>query len=141
MSPGRPNKIESSEQLWEYFIRYRKETKDTPFKIKDWVGKDAEMVYREKEKPLTLEGFSVWLSINSVCTNIHDYFANTRGRYKRFSDICRTIKEIIRQDQIEGGMAGIYNPSITQRLNNLVEKSETKVIEQPLFNMEDEDED
>jgi hypothetical protein len=31
-------------------------------------------------------------------------------------------------------MAGIYNPSITQRLNNLVEKNETKVhVEQPFF--------
>jgi hypothetical protein len=31
-------------------------------------------------------------------------------------------------------MAGIYNPSITQRLNGLVEKSETTIkAEQPLF--------
>jgi hypothetical protein len=31
-------------------------------------------------------------------------------------------------------MAGIYNPSITQRLNGLVEKQETSItIEQPLF--------
>jgi hypothetical protein len=30
-------------------------------------------------------------------------------------------------------MAGIYNPSITQRLNNLIEKVEQTNIEQPLF--------
>ena len=39
----------------------------------------------------------------------------------------------IRQDQIEGGMSGIYNPSITQRLNGLTDKSEVMVKEQPLF--------
>jgi hypothetical protein len=37
-------------------------------------------------------------------------------------------------------MAGIYNPSITQRLNNLVDKVEQTVIEQPLFNEGQEDE-
>jgi hypothetical protein len=36
-------------------------------------------------------------------------------------------------------MAGIYNPSITQRLNNLVDKQEIAHVEQPLFN-DDEDE-
>jgi hypothetical protein len=35
-------------------------------------------------------------------------------------------------------MAGIYNPSITQRLNNLVDKVEQTVIEQPLFNLDDD---
>ncbi len=44
--------------------------------------------------------------------------------YGDYVGICRTIKEEIRADQIDGGMAGIYNPSITQRLNNLTEKKE-----------------
>jgi hypothetical protein len=39
--------------------------------------------------------------------------------------ICTHIKEIVRQDQIEGGMVGQYNPSITQRLNGLKEQTET----------------
>jgi hypothetical protein len=30
-------------------------------------------------------------------------------------------------------MAGIYNPSITARLNGLTEKQELKFVEQPLF--------
>jgi hypothetical protein len=30
-------------------------------------------------------------------------------------------------------MSGIYNPSITQRLNGLTDKSEVTVKEQPLF--------
>lgn len=52
--------------------------------------------------------------------------ANREGRYAEFVPICRTIKQRIRNDQIEGGMAGIYNPSITQRLNGLTEKTENE---------------
>jgi hypothetical protein len=33
---------------------------------------------------------------------------------------------MIRNDQIDGGMVGQYNSSITQRLNGLVEKTENK---------------
>jgi hypothetical protein len=75
-----------------------------------------------------------------IIHGLDNYFANSRGRYKKFSSICRAIKEQIRQDQIEGGMAGMYNPSITQRLNNLVEKTQTTIVEQPLFNLELEEE-
>ena len=34
-------------------------------------------------------------------------------------------RKAIRKDQIEGGMVGQYNPSITQRLNNLTERVDT----------------
>jgi hypothetical protein len=51
--------------------------------------------------------------------------------------ICTHIKEIVRQDQIEGGMVGQYNPSITQRLNGLKEQVEQTNIEQPLFSLDD----
>jgi hypothetical protein len=47
--------------------------------------------------------------------------------YDDYMTICSRIKEQIRQDQIEGGMVGQYNPSITQRLNNLTDKQEHKV--------------
>jgi hypothetical protein len=137
---GRPNKIHSPEHLWELFQAYKKNTKENPFIVKDYVGKDAEMVYREKERPLTMEGLNNYVFDMGIIHGLDNYFANSRGRYKKFSSICRAIKEQIRQDQIEGGMAGMYNPSITQRLNNLVEKTQTTIVEQPLFNLESEDE-
>jgi hypothetical protein len=49
------------------------------------------------------------------------------NNYNEYQPICSRIKEQIRQDQIEGGMVGQYNPSITQRLNNLTDKQEHKV--------------
>jgi len=137
---GRPNKIHSPEHLWELFQEYKKKTKENPFIVKDFVGKDAEMVYREKERPLTIEGLNNYVFDMGIIHGLDNYFANSRGRYKKFSSICRAIKEQIRQDQIEGGMAGMYNPSITQRLNNLVEKTQTTIVEMPLFNLNEEDE-
>ena len=136
---GRPNKIHSPEHLWELFQEYKKKTKENPFIVKDYVGKDADLVYREKERPLTIEGLNNYVFDIGIIHGLDNYFANSRGRYKKFSSICRAIKEQIRQDQIEGGMAGMYNPSITQRLNNLVEKTQTTIVEQPLFNLESEE--
>jgi hypothetical protein len=56
---------------------------------------------------------------------VTDYFSNKDGRYSVYATICTCIEEAIRQDQIEGGMAGQYNASITQRLNNLTERVDT----------------
>lgn len=119
--------IESPDKLWEHFQSYREHTKSRPFKVKDWVGKDGDQVEREKERPLTMEGFEMYCFENNIIADLGHYFANTNNKYSDFCTICSRIKQAIRQDQIEGGMAGMYNPSITQRLNGLTEKSEQVV--------------
>lgn len=124
---GKPKYIETPDKLWEYFEQYKKDTKSKPFLVKDWVGKDALDVYREKERPLTIEGFECWLADQDIISHLSDYFANSDNKYSEYSTICSRVKKAVRQDQIEGGMAGMYNPSITQRLNGLVEKTQTEV--------------
>jgi hypothetical protein len=119
---GRPKNIESPEIMWDLFKQYKKDIKANPFIVKDWVGGMGKQVLREKEKPLTLEGFNVWCFEQEIAGWVKDYFSNKDGKYSDFSAICYIIREQIRQDQIGGGMAGIYNPSITQRLNGLVDK-------------------
>lgn len=121
---GRHKNIESPDAMWQYFQKYREITKSTPIKVHDFVGKDATEVFREREQPLTMEGFENYLCINGVITDVSDYFENKEGRYSDFIPICRAIKRMIRQDQIVGGLVGIYNPSITQRLNGLTDKKE-----------------
>jgi hypothetical protein len=69
----------------------------------------------------------VWLFKKGIISDLSNYFANSDNRYSDYSTICSHIKKEVRSDQIEGGMAGIYNPSITQRLNNLVEKVQNDV--------------
>lgn len=114
--------IETPEKLWEYFLAYKKEIKAKPFKVTDWVGGMAMQVTREKERPLTMEGFELFCFEQGFIKSIDDYFSNTNNAYSDYSGICSRIKKAIRSDQIEGGMAGMYNPSITQRLNGLTEK-------------------
>lgn len=112
--------------MWDFFEKYRIHTKENPIIVTDWVGKDALEVNRKKERPLTLDGFENYLANKGVIKDIGDYFTNNGGDYTEFIQICKRIKKVIRQDQIEGGMAMIYNPSITQRLNGLVEKTENR---------------
>lgn len=124
---GRNKHIETPDKLWDYFKEYKEQTKSNPFKVKDWVGKDALDVYREKERPLTMEGFECWLFDKDIIGDLSHYFYNIDKRYTDYIVVCSRVKKAIRQDQIEGGMSGMYNPSITQRLNGLVEKTQTEV--------------
>ena len=103
--------IKTPEIMWEHFQKYRKQTKSRKRIIQKATGRGV--MNQEMEIPLTIEGFSNWLFENKITSNLHDYLANTRGAYDNFSSICKRIREIVRQDQIEGGMCGQYNPSIT----------------------------
>lgn len=138
--PAGTKNIKTPELMWEYFDQYRKETKQNPIQVQDFVGKDAIEVNRKKERCLTFEGFTNWLEDNGIITDVTDYFENKDKRYTDYIRVCSRIKRTIRQDQIEGGMVGIYNPSITQRLNSLAEQTEvkSKVITIQVENDEDE---
>jgi hypothetical protein len=114
--------IETPEKMWELFEAYKVTVKGSPIKKQDFVGKDADEVERKLERPLTFEGFQNYLADSDIISDVTDYFDNRTKAYDDYTKVCARIKRTIRQDQIEGGMVGIYNPSITQRLNNLVEK-------------------
>jgi DNA polymerase II small subunit/DNA polymerase delta subunit B len=55
---------------------------------------------------------------------INQFIEGSNNIYSEYRTICSYIKREIRNDQISGGMVGQFNPSITQRLNNLTEKSD-----------------
>jgi hypothetical protein len=126
---GRFKLIETPDILWKLFEAYKKDIKENPFLIKDWVGKDGEQVYREREKPLTMEGFECYVCDNSEINypDLSHYFENKDDRYAEFVPISSRVKREIRRDQIEGGMTMIYSQSITARLNSLVDKQETEI--------------
>ena len=132
---GRPRNLDSPEQLYELFIRYKEDVKANPRIKSVFGGKEFEERAEPLERPLTMEGFEIfcWHEVGEV----EDYFYNRDKRYNEYSAICSHIKKEIRRDQIEGGMVGQYNPSITQRLNGLKEQVEQTNIEQPLFKLDD----
>jgi hypothetical protein len=132
---AKPLNFETPELMWDAFADYCVKAKAQPVRVEDYVGVKADRVLRERENPLTFEGFQVYCYEQGIGKSIDQYFTNPDGRYDRYVDVCTRIKTTIRADQIRGGMTGIYNTSITQRLNGLADKQEQKVhIEQPLFN-------
>jgi hypothetical protein len=125
--------IETPEKMWEYFEAYVKHVKSTPRMKMVFVGKDGNKDYELLERPLTLEGFELYLFNEGIISDISHYFANLDNRYSEYIAICSRVKKSIREDQISGGMVGQYNPSITQRLNGLVDQKQVEIKEQPLF--------
>lgn len=127
--------IETPEKMWALFEDYIAETKGNPITQHDFIGgKELNEIYRQKERPLTMEGFENYVANAGLNQSLDHYFGNLDNSYEEYLSICTRIKRTIRQDQIEGGMAGVYNSSITQRLNNLVDKQQHDIKqEQPLF--------
>lgn len=125
--------IESPQKFWELFLAYKKEVKSNPVIVKDWVGKDAETVYREKEKPLTMVGFECFVLDHTEITypDLTVYFEGKVESYKDYFPISSRIRSEIKNDQITGGMTMIYSQNLTARLNNLVEKTEDVTPQQP----------
>ena len=131
--------IKTPEILYDLFVEYKTYVKKDPIKKMDFKGKDATPVFYLLEKPLSMVGFENFVFHKGIISTLAHYFMNLDNRYSKYVSICSRIRGEIKEDQINGGMAGIYNPSITQRLNGLVDKQEHTVkAEQPLFNTDDE---
>lgn len=115
--------IETPEKLLKIFEDYKDFTKSNPRYRYQLCQRTGEMVAEPLEVPLTIEGFKIYCH-NKFNVTVHHYFTNPEGAYDNYRNICTRIKDEIRNDQIQGGMVGQYNPSITQRLNGLVEKNQ-----------------
>lgn len=122
-----PTRIfQNEDQLYLAFENYKEDLKD---QANEWlkvqyVGKEGERVTDGLKVPMTLEGFERYCYTHHGC--VSQYFDNKDGYYTDFVAICSRIRKEIRENQIIGGLLGVYNPSITQRLNGLAEKTETK---------------
>jgi hypothetical protein len=116
--------IKTPEMMWELFEQYKAHVKSTPRIKIDYVGKDGERVETPLERPLTVDGFELYVADLGIIEDMSHYFANLDGRYSDYVTICSRIRKFVREDQIAGGMVGQYNASITQRLNGLTEKTE-----------------
>ena len=121
--------IETPEKLYELFEAYKAQRKPREIQKATATGVKSEW----HMPPLTMEGFENYCEDNVGC--VHQYFVNQDGAYNEYLNICSRIKRLIRQDQIEGGMVGQYNPSITQRLNGLTEKQDVTTNGKDLNNI------
>lgn len=130
--PKGTKNIETPERFWELFKEYEEYTRTNP-RYKYELDKIGNVNAVPLRVPLTIEGFEMYCFNQNVVSDLSHYFCNLDNRYTDYVAICTRVRKAVRNDQIEGGMVGQYNPSITQRLNNLVEKTQTEIVEQPLF--------
>ena len=115
---GKHKYIETPEKLYSIFEDYKNSLKPREIQKATATGVKSEF----HKPPLTMEGFEVYGY--SIGVTLEHYFRNDNGSYDDYCTICSRIKKEIRRDQIEGGMVGQFNPSITQRLNGLTEKTD-----------------
>ena len=118
--------------LYNAFIEYKEHLKQESanWPKVQYVGKDGRRVTDSPVLPLVMDGFEVFCY--SRYGVIEQYFKNQNGYYDDFVPICSHIRKEIRTNQITGGMLGFYNPSITQRLNNLKEQNDITSGDKPL---------
>ena len=110
-------------KVWQEYKAELKEKEAEWIKVQ-YVGKEGERVEDKLKLPFTFEGLKRYCWEKGL-GEIEQYFTNQNKYYDDFVGICRAIKNEIRENQITGGLLNVYNPSITQRLNNLAEKTET----------------
>lgn len=126
---GKHKYIETPEKMWQHFLDYKDDLKEREsewLKVQ-YVGKEADRVEDKLKLPMTFEGFKRYCWDNEIGC-IEQYFVNQDSLYTEYISICSRIKNCIRENQIIGGMLNVFNPSITQRLNNLTERIESEVI-------------
>lgn len=126
---GRPKNIDSPQQLWLLFRKYKEWAKATPRTKQDYVGKDGDEVARRLERPLTFVGFEVYLFERMIISDLGQYERNKENRYAEFVTIVRAIKNVIETDQFEGASVGIFQHNIIARKLGLADKQESRNVD------------
>lgn len=122
---GRPRRFETPQEFYEAFEHYKQWVKDNPIYVQEAIkgGRSSgEIVSIKRDRPLTFSGFEVFMFREYNFTGTRHYLYNQTGAYDDFLQISNIIRKEIREEQVTGGMIGMYNPSLTARLNNLGEK-------------------
>lgn len=117
---GRELIYSSPELLLDEAYKYFDWCKKNPFYKREILKggpKAGKVIKIPTDRPYTIEGLCVYLGINMQT------FSNYGDR-QDFLGVVTHIREIIRQNQLEGAMVEAYSPNIVARLLGLSEKTE-----------------
>lgn len=122
---GRPRLLKSSEEMWNLFTDYVDHARLHPVIKRELNQRTGEVIEIPIDRPLTIEGFFTfaWDRLG----DINGYFYNVNNEYSDFLTITSRIKQCIREQQISGGMGGVYNANLTARLNGLTDKVQNEI--------------
>lgn len=131
---GRDKLFATPELLWEAAKEYFEWCDNNPVLKEDYVGKDANRVERQLQRPYTISGLCVYIDASRQWWN--EFRGNAS---KDFLVVLSRIEEIIYSQKFDGAAVGVFNQSIIARDLGLVERTESKVnVEAPLFGDTDE---
>lgn len=122
---GRPRLLKSPEEMWNLFTDYVDHAGLHPVIKRELNQRTGEVIEIPIDRPLTIEGFFTfaWDRLG----DINGYFYNVNNEYADFLTITSRIKQSIREQQISGGMGGVYNANLTARLNGLTDKVQNEI--------------
>lgn len=123
------NPKNSPQFYWAAFKEYKKLTEKNVLYKSELIksGQNAgQIVDIPVKPPMLIQGYCLHADIDMVMFN--RYLNKKQVKDEELSEkYCKVFTRInfeIKQDQISGGMAGIYNPMLTARLNHLAEHTE-----------------
>jgi hypothetical protein len=121
---GTVKNIESPQKLLQLFNEYKEWVKENPFLVHDFVGKDAVEVFKQKQRPITWQGFEGYLSERGIVSQLGQYERNKDNSYSDYLPIISHIKAQTSANIIDGAMSGVYNANLAARLQGLVDRSD-----------------
>lgn len=124
---GRPPKFKTPEELAEKAEGYFKWCDEHPVRIYQRKNAGASDTaasgkgVRQDEgtmlvdRPYTLDGLGLWCGLASW-KDFRAYHSDDE-----FSAVIRTLEARVRDQQVTGGLCGVYHPNLTARLNGISE--------------------
>jgi hypothetical protein len=116
---GRPKLFSSPDQLWNAAVKYFEWCDTNPWNKKDWVAGNIEVI-RETPRPYSLYGLCLFLKVGV------NYFKqlkrSTAGNDQAYSDIIERIEGVVKTQQLEGAIVGVFEPKIIARELGLMKK-------------------
>ena len=103
--------FEAPEEIWEAFTDYVAEVKSNPRYKTVFVGKDGTKEQEELQRPLTMEGFELYLWDKGIARGADQYFTNQEGRYEQFVEVCSRIKKPSAKTKSRGAWLGSTTPA------------------------------
>lgn len=129
----KPKLIKTPEELWELFLSYVEKERSSPMYKREYVGKDGDEKDTPLQVPITFEGFECYLWDLNVISDLKDYASNKENRYADYAPIVTRIRQNCFVQNFKGASVGLFNANIIARKLNLVEKTQTEIVEMPLF--------
>ena len=120
---GRPPKIKSAKHLGDLFAEYVEFSHQHPIELPQTIVKGnnkTEGRGGKVERPLTLQGFMAFVGLGYTWSQFKERYSGKEA----FASVITRIETSVRSQQIEGGLAGVYNSNLTARLNGLTDKQD-----------------